>query len=637
MTRYTSGDAKWIPDWIPVTPNTAYIYRDYHKNTASTRIIAAFAPTTGSVTYQTLATLAPSSTWSTAAFTVRPPSGTAKIAVYNVLAAVGTLQLDDVSLALPQLPDMSSGVPNGSFEQADDLDLTKPLSWHTAAYGTNTPIFAYANGGHAGQRSAALTVSNYVSGDAKWYFDPQPIVPGTRYVYSDWYTATDTSFLTARLTMSDGTYQYISMGEVPATSSFAPAYGTFIAPPSSVAMTVFRGMARSGSLQFDDAAVSALSPPTLLQGVPNGDMEQAATPTVPVAWTPNRWGTNSTTFTYAKDGHSGTRSLRIDVSAYATGTASWYFDPQPVAGGQVFVVGDYYRSSVDTRPIAQLTWADGHQTYPQLPVAFASSDWALYTTELTIPSGVVSATLMHVIDSVGYLQIDDAEFALLNVQPFRRPLVSVTLDDAYASGYSNVAPILAAHGVPATYYVVTGDIGVSGRLSASNIQDLAAAGHEIASHTVTHPDLTTLSSTDLTYELSASRQALLDLGFGPTLDFASPLGSYNGTTLTAIEGIYASHRTVDLGYNYKNTLDPYRLKVQSMRGATATSDVLGWANQAAQTGGWLILVYHDVVPAPLPSDYAVTPDAFDAQLTTLQSAGLSFVTVQQALAEIASQ
>jgi hypothetical protein len=74
-----------------------------------------------------------------------------------------------------------------------------------------------------------------------------------------------------------------------------------------------------------------------------------------------------------------------------------------------------------------------------------------------------------------------------------------------------------------------------------------------------------------------------------------------------------------------------------MRSTTATSDVLGWANQAVQKGGWLILVYHDVVPAPVPSEYAVTPDAFDAQLTTLQTAGLSFLTVQQALAEIASQ
>jgi peptidoglycan/xylan/chitin deacetylase (PgdA/CDA1 family) len=642
VSRYTSGDAKWVFDSVSVTAGSPYIYRAYYKSTVSTKLIAAFTAADGTVSNRTLATAAASSNWSTIAVSITVPSGTSRLSVYHAISAVGSLQLDDVSVALPQRPDLSSGVPNGSFEQASDLNLNQPLAWQKGNYGTNVATFTYATDGHTGSRSAIVTVSSYTNGDAKWYFDPQPVVAGTRYLFSDYYVATVPSFINVRLTMTDGSYKYINWGETPAAASYVQTFAAFVAPEGAVAATVFHGLSRAGTLQIDDVALAALADTRLVNGVPNGDLEQQAYPApMPVAWYQDVNGTNTSTSSYANDGHSGVHSLRVDITAYTSGFAAWYFDPQPVTAGQLYKVEDYYRSDMDTKPFAQVTLSDGSVVQMQLPKAFASSSWTKYSADLIAPANAVSLTFMHCLEKVGYLQIDDVSLSQLTLVPFQRPLVSLTFDDGWASNYNTVLPILTRHNVPATHYIVTAYIAddggsSNGYLSLSMIAALFARGDEIGSHTVNHYDLTTLSASDLASELTSSKQFLDSHGFGPVVDFASPLGAYNGTTLAAIGIVYQSHRTTDVGYNISNDFDPLRLKVQNVMSTTTSSDIASWAAQAANTGSWLVLVYHNVV-ASASDRYSITPENLESHISALEAAGLTFLTVRQALTEIAPQ
>ena len=125
-------------------------------------------------------------------------------------------------------------------------------------------------------------------------------------------------------------------------------------------------------------------------------------------------------------------------------------------------------------------------------------------------------------------------------------------------------------------------------MTLGDLAALAAHGDQIAGHTVSHPDLTTLSSTDLATELLSSQQFLESNGYDPLLDFASPYGAYNEAVLAAVEPAYRSHRTVDAGYNSKDDWDIYRLKVQNMRSTTTQAEVDGWAARAAADKSWLI-------------------------------------------------
>jgi peptidoglycan/xylan/chitin deacetylase (PgdA/CDA1 family) len=101
----------------------------------------------------------------------------------------------------------------------------------------------------------------------------------------------------------------------------------------------------------------------------------------------------------------------------------------------------------------------------------------------------------------------------------------VTFDDAFRSVYTNALPVLQRLGVPATLAVPTGWIGgergraawrelelsSDGRseemdlMTWDEIREVAAAGWEIASHSVSHPRLTTIADADLEDELAASR------------------------------------------------------------------------------------------------------------------------------------
>jgi peptidoglycan/xylan/chitin deacetylase (PgdA/CDA1 family) len=85
-------------------------------------------------------------------------------------------------------------------------------------------------------------------------------------------------------------------------------------------------------------------------------------------------------------------------------------------------------------------------------------------------------------------------------------VVTVEFDDGNTDQYQALA-ILNAHAMHATFYVNTGFIGDSTHLSWSQLQDLFAAGNEIAGHTLTHANLKHLKYADVHYQVCpGSRQ-----------------------------------------------------------------------------------------------------------------------------------
>jgi hypothetical protein len=141
VSSYTSGDAKWVFDPVTVSPQNTYVYSDYYIATVPTEVVAAFQASNGTWSYQPLATVSASAAWTPVAYLVSPPANTTMLTVYHLIAAVGSMQIDDARLSLPQTPDLTSGVPNGSFEQVSDLNPNLPLAWTSASTGDNDATF----------------------------------------------------------------------------------------------------------------------------------------------------------------------------------------------------------------------------------------------------------------------------------------------------------------------------------------------------------------------------------------------------------------------------------------------------------------------------------------------------------------
>jgi hypothetical protein len=181
-----------------------------------------------------------------------------------------------------------------------------------------------------------------------------------------------------------------------------------------------------------------------------------------------------------------------------------------------------------------------------------------------------------------------------------RLVVSISFDDGSATQYQ-VRPLLAGHGMHATFFVNSGLIATSGRMTLSQLRDLAADGNEIGGHGLMHLDLTTLSATDAQHEVCTDRAALQADGFA-ALDFAYPFGNYNAGVESIVRGCgYQSARTT-LGITppvYAGTLppaDPYALVgVPGIDSSTTLSRLEGYVTDAEQHGGgWLQLHFHEI-------------------------------------------
>jgi peptidoglycan/xylan/chitin deacetylase (PgdA/CDA1 family) len=113
-----------------------------------------------------------------------------------------------------------------------------------------------------------------------------------------------------------------------------------------------------------------------------------------------------------------------------------------------------------------------------------------------------------------------------------RPIV-LSFDDGYASQYTHARPVLRRLRWPGVLNLALENVGRDG-ISPRQVRGLIASGWEIDSHTMTHPDLTTLPARALRRELTRSR-AEIAARFGVEARFfCYPSGSYDARVLAAV-------------------------------------------------------------------------------------------------------
>jgi peptidoglycan/xylan/chitin deacetylase (PgdA/CDA1 family) len=379
--------------------------------------------------------------------------------------------------------------------------------------------------------------------------------------------------------------------------------------------------------------------PSVCSGVVNCSLETTDAATgAPQGWTQGTWGANATAFSYLSTGHTGSRSVKISQTNYTSGDAKWVPTVSAVTAGQTYVVSDWYQSDVTTKVTVKMETAAGAVSYDDLGMAAPSSVWAQFTATQPVPAGVVKMTVLHIIAANGYLVTDDYNLGVYAPVAFNRSLISLTFDDGWENQYTYALPLLQKYQTPSTFYLISGAFQWGGYLQVAEAVSLRNAGNELAAHTQTHPDLTTLSQIRLTNELLGGQTDLSNLLGGTFQDFASPYGAYNDAVIAEIKKYYRSHRSTDVGFNSRDNLNIYNIKVQNVYLSTTSADVQSWVDQAKSDHTWLVIVYHQVDPnAVMLGKYAITDTQMEDHLKIVKASGLPVVTVDSALNELIPQ
>ena len=153
-----------------------------------------------------------------------------------------------------------------------------------------------------------------------------------------------------------------------------------------------------------------------------------------------------------------------------------------------------------------------------------------------------------------YVSFDEYLAELGNGRRRSGQLATVTFDDGWRDNFNYAFPILKAQAIPATFFIVSGEmVGVATdrRMMPDQLCRLNSEGMTIGAHTRTHPNLALLTHQSLAHELQGSKEDL-EMILGTSVNYlAYPGGRFNRNVLTATQqaGFKAACSVIGWGQN----------------------------------------------------------------------------------------
>lgn len=178
------------------------------------------------------------------------------------------------------------------------------------------------------------------------------------------------------------------------------------------------------------------------------------------------------------------------------------------------------------------------------------------------------------------------------------PCAALTYDDGPNTQTARLLEILARHKVFATFFEQGGYVTANPAIAKT----VAAAGHAIANHTMTHPYLTRLSPAGIAREVNGA-QAAIQKATGTSPAYLRPPYGATNTTVSAASGLPLVTWNVD------------SLDWQSKNRAVYVPRIMNLVKPGS------IILQHDI--------HATTVDGQDELITELKDQGYYLVTVPQ--------
>jgi hypothetical protein len=192
-----------------------------------------------------------------------------------------------------------------------------------------------------------------------------------------------------------------------------------------------------------------------------------------------------------------------------------------------------------------------------------------------------------------FSQTVDTPYTVATWRGFRSAAVSYTFDDGCSNQFAVAIPMFNTKGYKLTLFtVVTGGMFPGWQ----KLQSAASQGHEIASHTMDHSDMSGMTAANQVFQLQNSRDSInAHIPGRQCITMAYPYCSRGIDSLAA--KYYIACRTCSgqiIAKNPTNFADisSFGCGDQSSNNSTAALNTL--ANNAVSSGGWCVYLFHGI-------------------------------------------
>ncbi len=206
----------------------------------------------------------------------------------------------------------------------------------------------------------------------------------------------------------------------------------------------------------------------------------------------------------------------------------------------------------------------------------------------------------------------------------KKAAVVLTFDDWSPAHYHLVTPELRNRNINATFFVPTNAVS-----DWSQLQAEVSDGNEVANHSKSHPDLTTLSAAQKKVEIRDAKTLIDQNVTGrTTTTYAYPYGNFNDEVIDSVmnsghiasRGVWPASQKYTYDFATTNA-DYYNIRTYGMGENTTTDDFYTQIENIISGGGLLTYLYHCVVNPTYPASSCGTGpvdlQVFKKQLDTL--------------------
>ena len=198
----------------------------------------------------------------------------------------------------------------------------------------------------------------------------------------------------------------------------------------------------------------------------------------------------------------------------------------------------------------------------------------------------VFAAEIAALDQAGYHSITQAQLfgALFHGAALPSRPVLITVDDGYVDDVKQILPVLRAHHMVATFYIITGRFHEQGFLNPTEVRRLDAAGMDIGAHTRTHADLPLLSAAQMRAEIEGSRRDLQRVLGHFVYFFAYPYGAENPAVVDAVRRAGFSLAVTTQGGTQESSQSPLTMPRIHVGRSSTPQSILACMSAAAGSG-----------------------------------------------------